>query len=246
MADALGMTQARLSRIETSRAIPTADDMTALLDLYGVRGERRTELLALADAERGPIRDQRLVVQRGRTAAMQARWLRMQSESQLIRAFHPALVLGPLQTSRYASVIVPGDPAWLESRLAQGVGRTTTRHVLIQTEGALRCTAGSADVMAGQLDHLIDVSRLPHVDLGVIPAARQMAPCPTGFHLYEGAGFTYAVLGLEVATATLDQPEDIAFFSTLFDRLAALAVYGDELRELLERIGADFRSGGTS
>lgn len=248
VAEALGMSQARLSRIETARAIPTQADMTALLDLYAVHGPQRVELEAMAEAARGGVKDQRLVVQRGRTAAMQARWLRMQHEAGLVRAYHPAVILGSLQTAGYAGAVFGQDMAGLESRIAQAdslVRRVSQRHVLIQTEGALRCTVGSAEVMAGQIEHLIEISRLEHVRLGVIPAHRPMPlVCVAGFHLYEGEKFSYAVVGLEVAAATLDDPDDIAHFASLFSRLTAAAAFGDDARAELERIAEDYRALG--
>lgn len=241
------MTQARLSRIETGAAIPTARDMTLLLDLYGVHGEPRRELETLAAAALSVVKDQRLVVQRGHTAAMQARWSRIVNDSTSVRAYHPAMVIGALQVPAYAGVVLDLDAGAMQERAAQRESldsRPTQQHVLIQTEGSLRSVVGSVEVMAEQIARLVEVSRLPNVRLGVIPAHRPMAfTCGTAFHLFQGDKFVAAVVGLEVASATLTEPEDIAHFTALFERLAATAVYDDEAREVLGRITDEYRAG---
>lgn len=237
------MTQARLSRIERGTAIPKPADVAHLLDLYGVQGEERRRIEAMVAAQ-PEVKDQRLVVQRGRTAAMQARWARMSDESRLIRAYHPAIVIGSLQVPAYAGVVLDLDEAAMTERAAQAADPLSRqqRHVLIQTEGSLRATVGSVDVMREQVAHLIAVTRIPNVRLGVIPAYRPLPfTCGTAFHLYEGDKFAYAVVGLEVAAATLDQPEDIAHFTALFNRLAQTAVYDDEARAVLAEIAESYR-----
>ena len=246
VAASVGMTQARLSRIETGRAIPTEADVTALLKLYEIRGEHRVEIEALAESTRAGIKDQRMFVQRGLTAALQARWLRIQGRSRLIRAYHPAVVHGMLQTSGYARVLFGDDLDGLAARLAQAqelMSRTGKRYVLVQTEGALRSTVGSARVMVEQIEHLIEMSRLQHVRLGVIPARHPMPlVCVAGFYLYEGDGVAAAVVGLEVAAATMTDSEDITYFSDLFSRLTDAALYDDDARDLLAEIAESHRT----
>jgi transcriptional regulator with XRE-family HTH domain len=241
-----GLTQARLSRIERGIAVPTVEDMTALLDLYSVHGDARSELEAVAAETRGGIRDQRLVVQRGRTSAMQARWARIERDARVIRSYQPALVLGVLQVAGYAAVVLDLDAEAIRSRAERQTAfaaKPAQQHLLIQTEGALRMTVGSAQLMAEQLDRLVEVSSLPNVQLGVIPANRPMPfTCGTAFHLYEGDGGSAAVVGLEVASARLTDAADVAHFAALFDRLAATAVYGDDARTILSVIAMDYRA----
>lgn len=239
------MTQARLSRIESGAAIPTAADITVLLDIYQVHGEQRRGLERIADGARAEIKDERLVVQRGRTAAMQARWLRIIDDAHLVRAYHPAMVIGSLQVPAYAGVVLDLDSEAMHERAQQQdllTSRPRQQHIFVQTEGALRTTVGSAAVMAEQIERLIEVSRLPNVRLGVMPALRPMAfTCGTAFHLFEGDRFAAAVVGLEIAAATLAEPKDVAHFTALFERLAAHAVYDDDARELLIRIADGHR-----
>lgn len=245
VAERLGINQARLSRIEGGLAVPSEAHVSALLDLYGVHGDARERIEQMAADARAGVVSQRLVVQRGRPAAMQARWSRMIHDSHQVRAYHPALVIGAVQVPSYAAVVLDLDDAGMRERAAQADALRShpqQRHILLHTEGALRATVGSPAVMAEQVDRLVEVSSMPNVRIGVIPAGHAMTfTCGTAFHLYEGEGFAAAVVGLEVAAAELREPDDVAHFSALHDRLAAAAVYDDQARAVLERIADDYR-----
>ena len=242
VAAATGMSQAQLSRIERGRSLPTEDEADRLAVLYQAEPGRRTELLQMVAQARAGIRDARLVVQRGHTLAMQQRWNRIEGDARVVRSYQPALVLGVLQTPEYASVVleqhvnsaVVRDRATRHQRLLDEADR---EHVLIQTEGALRLRVGSEAVMERQVHALLDCSRRGNVRLGVIPQSRSVdVVAGTGFHIYDNAA---VVVGLEVAAATLTDSADVHHFRRLFDRLAAAAAWGDDGREVLERIAAD-------
>jgi hypothetical protein len=74
----------------------------------------------------------------------------------------------------------------------------------------------------------------PHVSAGGGPTVM----CDLSiwaFHLYDD---TAAVIGLHVAAATLTEEKDVRAIRELFDQLAAVAVWGDEARAVIERVRA--------
>jgi hypothetical protein len=74
----------------------------------------------------------------------------------------------------------------------------------------------------------------PNVRLGVIPESRAVdVVAGTAFHLYDDSA---VVVGLEVAAATLTDNSDVQHFHRLFDRLSAMAVWGDEARAVVDWI----------
>lgn len=90
------------------------------------------------------------------------------------------------------------------------------RWELIQTEGALSCAwAGSALVMAAQVQHLMTVGALPNVDLRIVPAFCP-APftAPRGFHVVHYAQVVQ--IGTRSATALLSDRDDLVTYATLF------------------------------
>lgn len=230
------LSQARLSRIEQGKSLPTEDETAELGRLYGLGWRRLEELVAMTVDARAGIRDSRLVVQRGNTLAMQQRWRRLERDAAAVRSYQPALVLGVLQTGAYAAVATrePVDSEVVRDRRRRHERLFTEpqrRHLLIHTEGALRQTVGSAEVMAEQIEAILRAAAAPNVELGVIPAGRPMGfVVGSGFHLYDD---TTAVVGLEVAAATLTDPADVAHFRELWERLWAVAVRGDEALELI-------------
>ncbi|MBA2323817.1 MAG: helix-turn-helix domain-containing protein [Pseudonocardiales bacterium] len=242
------LSQTQLSRIEWGASLPTVLEAEKLSQLYGLDAARQGQLVQRVKEARAGISDSRLVIQRGNTLGstlvIQRRWRRLERDSEMVRAYQPAVVLGVLQTAAYAAAVLRQPESSdvvrdRQIRYQQLVNGPTPRQVLIQTEGALRFTVGSAAVMAEQVDALIVASRRPHVRLGVIPAARPVDRVTTNaFHLYDHAA---VVLGVEVAAATLDDEEDLTHFQTLFADLERFAVFDDEARVLLRRIADDHR-----
>lgn len=233
------ITQQKLSRFENGGAIPSPEETAVLARLYGLDEAEVSRLAELARSERAGIRDERLVVQRGSTLAMQRRWRRIEGDARTVRAFHPVVVLGVLQTPAYAAVAtrqpvgseVVRDRTLRHERLLAEPHR---QHLLIQTEGALRQVVGSRTVMAEQFDRIFAVMAAPNVEVSVIPASHPMHfLVGSGFHIYDD---TAVVVGLEVAAATLTDARDIGHFRGLWDRLWAASVHGDEARDVLSRV----------
>lgn len=238
------LSQTQLSRVELGAALPTEAQAEDLARLYGLDTEARTLLVQRVKDAIAGIRDTRLVIQRGATLAMQRRWRRLEGESELVRAYQPAMVLGVLQTAAYASAVLrrPESSDVVKDRMLRHrrlLDDPRPRQVLIHTEGALRFTVGSPAVMAEQVDALIEASHRPHARIGVIPADRPASRVTAnGFHLYDASA---VVVGVEVAAATLTEPPDIAHFELLFDEMERLAVFDEAARALLRRIADDHR-----
>ncbi len=238
------LSQAQLSRIEQGKSLPTEEETEQLARLYAADPTRTDELLRMARDARASIRDSRLVVQRGHTLAMQQRWRHIEGNARLVRSYQPALVLGVLQTSAYATVVLeqPENSAVVRDRLQRHerlLAEPDREHILIQTEGSLRLCVGSTAVMADQIESLAQAISRPNVQLGIIPASRAVdVVAGTGFHIYDERA---VVVGLEVAAAHLTDAADIRHFRGLFDRLAAVAVWSGQARDLLIGLVDDYR-----
>jgi transcriptional regulator with XRE-family HTH domain len=239
-----GVSQARLSRIEQGKSLPTEDEVRTLARLYGADEARTDELVKLGNDLRAGIRDSRLVVQRGNTLALQQRWDRIEGQASVVRSYHPVVVLGVLQTPAYAAAASrqPIDSEVVASRVRRHerlLAEPGRRHLLIQTEGALRQIVGSPQVMAEQLDAILDAAAAPNVELGMIPASRPLELLVgSGFHVYDD---TAAVVGLEVAAATLTDPPDVAHFRELWEKLLDAALTGPDAVALIGRVAAELR-----
>ncbi len=93
--------------------------------------------------------------------------------------------------------------------------------------------------MADQIESLVRAISRPNVQLGIIPAGRAAdVVAGTGFHIYDERA---VVVGLEVAAAHLTDAADIRHFHHLFDRLATVAVWSTQARDLLIGIVDNYR-----
>lgn len=111
--------------------------------------------------------------------------------------------------------------------------------MLIQTEGALDWCVRDTALMAEQIDHIAEVSRLPNVRIGlIIRRAPATIRAPHGFHIFDSRAVQ---VGTKTATALIDNPADIATYEALFSELEQMAVFGDWARAELRRIADEHR-----
>jgi Domain of unknown function (DUF5753) len=102
---------------------------------------------------------------------------------------------------------------------------------VVLEEAALYARIGDREMMAGQLGHLITVSSLPRVSLGIIPrdADRTMWSSP-GFWIFDDER-----VHVETPTAklTITQPREVAVYARTYSELASMAAIGPAARRLI-------------
>jgi transcriptional regulator with XRE-family HTH domain len=242
-----GFSQSKLSKLETGMLLLSAADAEALCHVYQASAEQRDELLALVARLATEYDSARVILQRGAYRKQQEIG-RVEAESTLLREFQPAYVIGLAQTPAYMRRLFEPQLGAAEAQRAVAA-RLERQHViddparefrLVMTEGALRWRVGPAQVMAEQIDHLVDMSRLPNVRLGIIPWTVEANVFPGhAFHIYDQR---LVIVGILTATATIRDPRDVAEYGNLFTELEQLAVYDDPARGELARIGDAYRA----
>ena len=170
-----------------------------------VRGVRRQRPGARAD-RRWPARSNRCT---GSGAArpgpgcahLQESSAPLYERTRLFRIYEHTALPGLFHTAEYSTEIMrywvrflglPDDAeAATAARLArQKVLRSGRRRfVVVLAEQVLRTRLGTPQVMAAQLQHLLEVMRLPNVSVGIIPP---MAERYTSRRCPSGSGTTYA------------------------------------------------------
>jgi transcriptional regulator with XRE-family HTH domain len=182
IAERLGWSTSKLSRIETSKSGIKQDDLRALLDLYSLDEAHRSEVLALAreSAKAAPALDEAAIASFptgyadfvDAEAAAIARW-----------DWEPQVVPGLLQTEDYAREVMRGwyemfnlPPSDLELRVE---GRMARQQVLsrdrpldlsaVIDESVIRRRFGDRSVMHQQFDRLIESSEAPNISIQVLP-----------------------------------------------------------------------------
>lgn len=250
----------KMSRLELGRVGFKHRDVADLLTLYSITeeqglGEERTRLLALAaDANRMGWWHTHADVLPSWFEA----YVGLEEAATLIRTYEVQFVPGLLQTADYAAAVTAAAfPEGAEETVAERVAVRMERQKLLARpdpphvwavvdEAALRRPLGGRDVMAAQLEHLLEIKDLPNVTL-------QVMPFRFGSHAAEGGAFTILrfaeddlpdLVYLESLTgaAYLDEPDDVDRYVKAADRLAVDASDPEASAQLIERILADTRA----
>ncbi|MDR6323222.1 helix-turn-helix domain-containing protein [Actinoplanes couchii] len=227
---------AKVTRIETARVAVTPRDVRDLLTLYNVRDQSYREALvelARMSRERTWWTDYRDIMRPGNFVGLEA-------AASAVRAWEPVIVPGLLQTPAYMrSLMKSGRPLDPEEHIDRRIALRLTRQGRLRSERPLEFSAfidesvvrrviGGEDVMADQLRHLIEVSKLPNVFLRILPLT-------VGEHLFLGGSVTLLefretthmdVVYMEGLAGDLyeEQPDMVDWYRQEFERLSAKAL----------------------
>ncbi len=245
-----GFSQAKVSRMEAGRLIPTPQDAEHYARALGASAAVRRQLVAMArdlhEQHRAAL-PARVSVSRSATHEQRVR--RNEQRSTHIAVFHPIVIPGLLQTEDYIRAIFASGDLSEDAARARVAERLLRAHLLdepghrftfILTAGALGWRVGSPEMMAQQVEHIAEVSHRPHVRVGVIPwgaAANVFPPC--GFDLYDEHTVVVGVIG---GSAYYNNPADVTRYVTMLAALEDLAVFGDQARAQLRRIADEYRA----
>lgn len=240
-----------LSRWETGDRNVRPVDVRLLLDIYGVAGDEREALLALA----------RQAKERGWWQSFGPSvpsWFQfyvgLESEASTIHQYAAELVPGLLQTAGYYQAFLgtaPGDPRItgkeVEVRAARQERLTSDEDPpefwAVLNEAVIRRNVGGREAMRAQLGRLAELSGLPNVTIQVLPFSAGVHPAMDG-------GFS--ILGFPVASdpavvymenqagsVYLEEPADVDRFSRMFSHLIAKALSPEDSGRLLRRVAAE-------
>ncbi|MDO0928800.1 helix-turn-helix transcriptional regulator [Streptomyces sp. TG1A-8] len=181
----VGWHQSKVSRIETGASGVKPSDVRLLLDAYGVRDAQLRELLlALAGSSAAGGRHRWWHAYRGVLPPTYRDFISLESQACAMRTLETSVVPGLLQTPEYARAVTRAAmegvadvdeerlDALVEVRLArQDVLRSDPPLALnaVLDEAVLRREVGGPEVMARQLERLLEAARLPQVRLQVLP-----------------------------------------------------------------------------
>lgn len=242
MADRLGCSESRLSRMLTGNIPPTEMHAAILLAVSRVRGARRERILALCRAA-----DDHVL-----RLTHEYRWevyLAHARTSCQIVEFNPAAIPWLAQTQEYTRALFSCVPTagmaldeWVAER-REAVSLLSRREiVLLVTESALRGRVGSPETMSDQLDCLLMLAARPAVTVRVIPAKQALA-------IASGGGFSLLTVPEDLSLVhreepavgvLLSDPADVAVHRTTIERLTQAALPENESQDLINTIAAEF------
>jgi Domain of unknown function (DUF5753) len=188
----------KITRLELGRTGIKPQDLADLLGIYGADLAGQASMMALARIgnNRGWWREYGDAV-----PGWQATYLGLEQSASMIRSYEPWFVPELLQTPEYARALLTSmsgglDADRTERQLAVLLQRQQIlyredppRVWTVIDEGALRRLIGGPAVMRAQLGHLIDITRLGHVNIQLLPfRAGGHAACGAPVELLRFAG----------------------------------------------------------
>ncbi|MEV7006449.1 helix-turn-helix transcriptional regulator [Streptosporangium sp. NPDC051022] len=238
VAERIGSTDTTLWRYETGLTRPRPSDVSVLTDVYGVTGEARDSLIQMAREarRRGWWHRHRQALKPGFDS-----YIGLEAEASVVRSYEPLVVPGLMQTEPYARAVIEATamtqaPSEVDEKVSVRISRQQLLHgpgdpiqlVALLDEAVLRRQIGDREVMREQLEHLVDLGRLPNVEIRVIPfsagahAAMDGKFCLLSFPEPEDPDLVY----LEQATSGLmpEDPEEVRRYTLMFGSLSAMAL----------------------
>lgn len=235
---ALGWNEGKTSRMLRGDWLrPNPRDIRDMLDLFKVENEEeRDYLITLAKQgrERGwwhPYRE---------LSPTYFTYIGLEQEAAAVRTFQLGVIAGLVQTEDYARALIARGPGELsEDEIERQVEVRIERQKLLTRdddpmrlwaiidEAALRRPVGDQDVMRGQLEHLLEMARLPKVTLQVVPFAAGAHPgLLSAFTLLE---FPHpddpdAAYVQTVGSELFVEGDDVTAYRIAFERLTAYAL----------------------
>ncbi|MFF4039598.1 MULTISPECIES: helix-turn-helix domain-containing protein [unclassified Streptomyces] len=252
VAERLLVSQSKISRLENGRRSISQRDVRDLCGVYEVEDQRIVDSL----------------MEMARDSRQQGWWhtfgdipysvyIGLETDAESLRVYEPQLVTGLLQTRAYAEALVQGalpetSTAEIEKRVQVRMRRqeritaegAALRLWVVLDEAALRRVVGSKLVMREQLEHLIEMSQLPHVTVQVLPFEVGAHPGLNG--QYAILEFTDAadssVVYLEGVTSDLylEKAQDVQKYAVMYEHLRAQSLNVEQSRQYISDVAKTY------
>ncbi|MEU9730446.1 helix-turn-helix transcriptional regulator [Streptomyces sp. NPDC048002] len=240
------MSPSKLSKIENAKLAPSATDVERILIAIGVSPEIKAEYTEAARSAGTETTEWRLLKRVGVHKGQQE-VKALEAQMSVLRMFQPALVPGLLQTPEYIRTVLQRHEL-SDDTLARTIsGRLERQAVLydsskslrfVITEPVLRWRIVPPPMMAAQLDRIVSVSRLSHVDIRVVPLSIQQQDMANhSFSIRDNRMVTVETVHAEVLVT---DPRDVDIYVRKFNGFSRVALSGDDMRTLVEGIRDDF------
>jgi transcriptional regulator with XRE-family HTH domain len=239
-----GMSQSKISKIETGKVLPSLADVDRMLAALNAPPELVDEICSLARLANTEYADLRTSLRRG-LHHEQKEIASFEASASHIRFFLPTMLTGLLHTPEYARASLATIPGDQRRAIARRLERQAILYdpgkqfAFLLTEQALRWPLCEPAVMAVQIGRILALASLPNITVGVIPYGRARLP--------EGPLNTFTVYDDRLVTAEtfsgeiiMRDPRDVAYHLGLFETFVGYAVRGGECRAILIAIQVDF------
>lgn len=249
LASALGWPHSKISKLENGKQTAEDSDVTQWLDAIGASESTVRQMLDELAELRISKAAWRAQLRAGHRARQQQSFDNEHAATR-IRNVEFGVVPGLLQAADYARAVfriqaelLQAPDSDIEASVRVRLQRQQVLYQgkeieLIVSQHALQHPVAPPDAMLGQLDRLASAVDIPGLRFGVLPAFRRLPNITmNGFTMFDD------LVQVEHVSAelTIDDPEQVAIYHRLMDRLWLVACEGDEARAILHQLAAEYR-----
>jgi transcriptional regulator with XRE-family HTH domain len=249
LAEVMGISQSRVSRLETAKFRVDLAVVRRWLDATEADEQTRTRVLKLAEEAVTEIAEYRSIF-RGSLFNAQQALIAQEAAALRVRHFQPFQIPGPLQTATYARIALQSGRAdelvgldeAVAARLKRGERlrrRGAPQYHVVLTELALHYRpVNTSDADRDEAwRKLLDASGWPAVTVQIIPADAPMRQAPMcAFILTEfrdPGESTIAAVELPAVELTFSGADDLAAFETTWQHMLDAALDPQQSRKLI-------------
>ncbi|MCZ4122222.1 helix-turn-helix domain-containing protein [Streptomyces sp. H39-S7] len=232
-----GLGRAHMSHIEMGRTAIPEEKLRALADAYGCNSRTLVDALVEMGQATGKgwwteFRDSH--------SAPALDLAEIEADCTAHRSFEWVFVQGLLQTPEYMRALFEiGNRDAGSDELDRAVdfrlrrqqilkGGSRRRLHMVIHEAALHMQFVGADIMRHQIEHLVELARLPDIRIQILPFSAQTYPAAFGtpFALFDSVAPELGTVYVEhpVAPLFLGEPDHLTEFTDAFERLSTVAL----------------------
>ncbi|MCD0450444.1 helix-turn-helix domain-containing protein [Actinocorallia sp. API 0066] len=232
-----GISQSKISKIETGRVLPSLMDVERILGALNAPADVVEKVVSLARLANTEFSGLRSSLRRG-LHHRQSELASIEAGASNIRFFLPTMITGLLHTPEYAKASLATIPGDHSKAIARRLERQSIlydqskRFVFVLTEAALRWPLCEPSVMMVQLGRIATLAALPNIEVRVISFGQTLLP--------EGPLNTFTVYDESLATAetfggavVMRDPRDVSYHLELFSTFEGYALSPEDSRGFL-------------
>ncbi|MFD7106559.1 helix-turn-helix domain-containing protein [Streptomyces celluloflavus] len=249
---AISATNSKIVKMERGWVPMRDPDIRVLCEFYGHSDPNEVAaLLSLARLDR-ERRKANGWWQHSPKAGALSEYIAMEDMASSVRTWQLSFIPGLFQTAEYIRSLGVGEGSWKDPDEVERIVDVRTKRqrrlfgdnplqlYAVVWEPVLRQLVGGSGVMRAQLEHLLEVARLPHVRLQVLPYRSGAHPCMTGAFNIVSFAESEAVDVVHADTMTsmlwVESRAESAVYSRHFDRTARLSLSQHDSVALVDSI----------
>jgi transcriptional regulator with XRE-family HTH domain len=247
IASRLGWSQPKISKIENGRQLPTVADVRAFAKSAGADANEIDDLVSRFEEVAIEVTGWRTLLRSGIVGSQQDLAV-IEQNAKVVRRLEPSIVPGLLQTAEYARVMLTGGPDpsadvahGIEARLRrqERLYAQDQKFSYVILEDALRRVVAAPDVLAVQMDRIIQLSTLSAVEVALIPSDSVLPIAPIhGFTIFDEE---LVQIELETGAVSISAIADVQYYGHIYNTLEEVSEHGDAARLRLGSLAGHFR-----